>query len=240
MMLFASLPEYYKPLITALNTAGKRDLSLKKVKNMLLNEGDRSKDSRNSEDTYFFEKGEILQGQKIKIRKWKHKSKQGNGISMKVSQLSRRHFAQDWPKQNMKEVSNSLKYEGNKLKTACCAEDQSPDKYDNEALPVYRPNAVGKSDWITDSGATQQYVFWKKLFFTACREFKQPCVMNIGDSRTILACGKGTYITNDVGRHTQPISLREVLNLPDLDKNLLSVCAMVKLGAAVIFEFLSC
>ena len=68
-------------------------------------------------------------------------------------------------------------------------------------------------------------------------EFKQPCVVNLGDSRTILAYGKGTYhITADVNGHTQSISLHDVLYLPDLEKNLLSVRGMTRLGAAVMFE----
>ena len=59
------------------------------------------------------------------------------------------------------------------------------------------------------------------------KEFKKPCVVNLGDSRSILAYGKGTYhVTAAVGDHTQNISLQEVLYLPELDKNLLSVNAM--------------
>ena len=62
-------------------------------------------------------------------------------------------------------------------------------------------------------------------------------VVNLGDSRTILAYGKGTYhFTSDVDGHTQSISLCEVLYLPDLEKNFLSVHAVAKLGATVIFE----
>ena len=37
-------------------------------------------------------------------------------------------------------------------------------------------------------------------------------------------------------QHTQSISLRDVLYLPDLEKNYLSVSATTRLGAAVMFE----
>ena len=54
---------------------------------------------------------------------------------------------------------------------------------------------------------------------------------------TILAHGKGTYhvkaVLND---HVQEIALQEVLYLPELEKNLLSINAMVKRGAAVTFK----
>ena len=67
-------------------------------------------------------------------------------------------------------------------------------------------------------------------------EFKQPCTVNLGDDRSISAYGKGTYrIVADLGDRVQNISLRDVLYLPDLEKNLLSVRAMVKLGANVEF-----
>ena len=68
-------------------------------------------------------------------------------------------------------------------------------------------------------------------------EFKKPCDVNLGDNRTILAHGKGNYnIIVDLDGCTQNISLKEVLYLPDLGKNLLLVRAMVKLGALVTFE----
>ncbi len=67
-------------------------------------------------------------------------------------------------------------------------------------------------------------------------EFKEPCIVNLGDNRSILAYGKGTYcIVADLGDRVQNISLRDVFYLPDLEKNLLSVRAMVKLGATVQF-----
>ena len=60
-------------------------------------------------------------------------------------------------------------------------------------------------------------------------------MLNLGDSRTILEYGKGTYlIISDVDGRTQPISLPEVLYLPDLAKNSLGACK--KLGATVMIE----
>ena len=68
-------------------------------------------------------------------------------------------------------------------------------------------------------------------------EFKQPSVVNLGDNCSIFAYGKGTYhIKAGVNGKLEKIALRDVLYLPELDKNLLSVRAMVKLGAVVSFE----
>ena len=113
---------------------------------------------------------------------------------------------------NTREDQNNPTIRGNKPKGAArCAEDQSPDKSEDVALPVYMPNVVGKSDWLIDSGATQHMSFEKDRL-SEYVELKQPCVVNLSDSRTILAHGKGTYhVRSDVDGHTQPISLREVL-----------------------------
>ncbi|XP_046861886.1 uncharacterized protein LOC124455240 [Xenia sp. Carnegie-2017] len=71
--------------------------------------------------------------------------------------------------------------------------------------------------------------------------FKQPSVVNLGDNRSILAYGKGTYHLKAIlDDHVQNISLRNVLYLPELDKNLLSVYAMIKVGATVMFEGNKC
>ena len=59
MTLLASLREDYKPLMTAFDAAGEGDLSYEKVKNMVLNEVDRSKDSKNREDAFSMRKGKF-------------------------------------------------------------------------------------------------------------------------------------------------------------------------------------
>ena len=73
-------------------------------------------------------------------------------------------------------------------------------------------------------------------------QFKTPSKVNLGDDRTILALGKGTYnLVADLGNgSTQNIALKEVLYLPDLKKNLLSVQAMAKLDASIQFDGTEC
>jgi hypothetical protein len=52
MTLLASLPEKFKPLITALDALGDENVSYEKVKNMLLNYIDRSSDAKGSDDAF--------------------------------------------------------------------------------------------------------------------------------------------------------------------------------------------
>ena len=67
------------------------------------------------------------------------------------------------------------------------------------------------SGWIIDSGATQHMSFDKEKSSDYV-EFKKPCIVNLGDNRSILAYGKGTYrIFADLGDRVQNISLRDVL-----------------------------
>ena len=90
-------------------------------------------------------------------------------------------------------------------------------------------DSLYNSVWIIDSGATQHMTFENNQLSDYV-EFKQPCTVNLGDNRSILAYGKDTYlIVADLGDRVQNISLRDVLYLPELEKNILSVRAMVKL-----------
>ena len=119
---------------------------------------------------------------------------------------------------------------------ARCAEEEYSNHDDEEALTSSTTNVIGKSEWIIDSGATQHITFMRSNIEYNV-EFKESSVVNHGDNRSILAYGKGTYrITTVVDGKLQKIALRDVLYLPELDKNLSSVRAMIKLGAVVSFE----
>ena len=116
----------------------------------------------------------------------------------------------------------------------CAKKEKHGNVVDNEAL--HTSDVENKSGWIVASGATQHMTF-ERDHLTDFVEFKKPWEVNLGDNRTILAYGKGNYdIIADLDGCIQNISLKEVLYLPDLGKNLLPVRAMVKLGPLVTFE----
>ena len=99
-------------------------------------------------------------------------------------------------------------------------------------------NDIGKCKSIIDSGATQHMTF-KRNNLELYVEFRQPSVVNLGENRSIL--GKHTYHVKAVVKdQVHRIALRDVLYLLELDKNLLSVRAMVKLGALISFEGDTC
>ena len=62
MTLLDSLPEKYKPLITARDVVGEAELSYEKVKNIILNDEDRANDTKvHSEDAFTAQKGQLKQ-----------------------------------------------------------------------------------------------------------------------------------------------------------------------------------
>ena len=217
MTLLTSLPEEFKPLITALDAVGDDNLSFDKVKNMLLNDVDRTNTSSQRNPDGAFAAG----------RNFQKKGKQ-NVFKGKCHNCQERgHFARDCPK---KSSSNCKK--SNKGPSVHCVENDSSFMEDEALLTSSLINNPG---WIIDSGATQHMTFVRENL-SEYVEFKQPSSVNLGDNRSILAYGKGVCrLVADLDGRTQNVSLRDVLYVPDLEKNLLSVRAMVKLGANVMF-----
>ncbi|CAB4040230.1 ---NA--- [Paramuricea clavata] len=84
--MIGSLPEEFKPLITALDAVGENNLSYEKVKGMLLNV-DRKSDTKKNEDAFSAKRGFGAKG-----KRW---SRYGNTIDGG-------HFARDCPKKNPK------------------------------------------------------------------------------------------------------------------------------------------
>ena len=119
--------------------------------------------------------------------------------------------------------------------SANCAKKNDPDDFLCEETLISSQER-NNSGWIIDSGATQHMTFDRDVLFYYI-EFKQPCKVNLGDNGTTLAYCKGTCrLIADVENSTQPIAFHNVLYLPDLERNWLSVRAMTNLEATVVFE----
>lgn len=109
-----------------------------------------------------------------------------------------------------------------------------------ESLFMSEEMCKSKHSWLIDSGATRHMTFDRESLSDFI-EFKQPSPVILGDSRSILAYGKGTYrLTTNIDGRAQNIALRDVLFLPELGRNLLSVRAMTNLGGKVEFEGNNC
>lgn len=233
MTLLASLPEEFKPLITALDAVDDENISYEKVKNMLLNDVDRTSDSKTAEDAFSAKRGWGQRGKQYNRNDKKNNVPVFKGKCHKCQEKG--HYARDCPKQKKNTENPNQKKKNGSLYTA-----KGDDDLFTEDEALFTSDLVYDSEWIIDSGATQ-HMTCEKDQLSNYVEFKQPCTVNLGDNRSILAYGKGTYrIVADLGDRVQNISLRDVLYLPDLEKNLLSVRAMVKLGANVEFVNVEC
>ena len=149
-----------------------------------------------------------------------------------------RHFARVCPKRDTKCGGNDSNQK-EKKGSARCAQKQE-DALTSEEETLVSSDTLSNSGWIIDSRATQ-HMTCERDRLREYVAFDKPCIVHLGDNRLILAFGKGAYhIVSDLGDHHLPIVLRDVLYLPDLDKNLLSVRAMVKPGATVEFQGNKC
>ena len=110
----------------------------------------------------------------------------------------------------------------------------------DEALYGSKSSDKQKGLWIIDSGASQ-HMTHDKNSLSDFVEFDQPSKIILGDNHSIRAFGKGTYrLTTDIGGQPQKIALYDVLYLPDLRRNLLSVRTMTNRGANVEFVANKC
>ena len=102
-----------------------------------------------------------------------------------------------------------------------------------------RNGKAGKrSDWIIDSGASCHMTWEKELFFEY-RELSGSTV-KVGDGRTVEAMGEGTVrlsVYRDDGKlHT--LSMVNVLHVPELSCNLMSVRQITDRGFLIQFKMI--
>ena len=96
-------------------------------------------------------------------------------------------------------------------------------------------NQQTDTDWIVDSGATC-HVCHDHSLFTELENLKQPLDIVLGDGRSLNATANGTVIlTLESGSLKRKCKFYDVLHVPELTYNLLSISKAV--GKGVIFTF---
>ena len=102
MTLLASLPDEFKPLITALDAVGEENVTFEKVKAMLLNDADRISDSKKVEDAYSAQRSRHRKGNESRERYNKGNygkfGRKFNGTCHNCKEKG--HFARDCPKRS--------------------------------------------------------------------------------------------------------------------------------------------
>ena len=95
--------------------------------------------------------------------------------------------------------------------------------------------------WIVDSGATCHMCHNKKIF-SALYELKEPIDVVLGDRHSLIATGRGKVVLVMVlpNNESESCTLHDVLYVPKLAYNLISVTKVSQTGKVVKFTKLAC
>ncbi len=113
---------------------------------------------------------------------------------------------------------------------------------DEEALVVDHVLCVGLSaSWIVDSGATCQICIEKEQFVHYSKLCK-PEIVSLGDGIKLKAVGRGTILFSMKlpGDKCRRCRFEDVLHVPDLSYNLVSVSKITKVGKTIKFNESGC
>ena len=231
MTLLASLPfERYQSLIVSLDVAGEANLSFNNVKALLLNKADRLADSNTESQRAVANFASTVKSKSKSKGQWKCYDYGKKG-----------HFAKECrnPQRKEKGASRESNYSRINAQVALVAESQSQEEV---SFALTTTSSICRQDgiWVIDSGASQHMVSNKSLLhdFNA---FKKPHEIRLaGNCNLIYAVGEGNVKKIKLEHGEMLVDLKNVLYVPDLADNLLSVHAMTMNGASVMFTKESC
>ena len=223
--LLASLPECYDTLVTALE-ASEKVPSMEVVIDRLLYEEKKSKDRR--EETETDQEGALAV---------KHKSKWKRGI--------RCHYCGKLG-HIQKDCYEREKNNGKMRKSSHRVDKSSVKKKDDDGIGLLASaQALAASNhinsWIVDSGATC-HICCNKMMFSEMKIMDRSQTITLGDGRSIESTSQGTVklkLKQPDGTYKRA-TLYDVLYVPELSYNLLSVTKATELGKTVRFDEFTC
>lgn len=230
--LLASLPESYSVLVTALEASADVP-SLAVVTERLLHE-------------------------EAKMKTRPSQSSQEGALTSKLKKTLRCHYCNK-PGHFKKDCEELAKVKGQSrtatygkkkskigaFKVTITAEDESGNESEGTSGLVVQHglSAVSKpcNDWIVDSGATS-HMCSDKSIFTNLHTLSSPLPVTLGDGRSLQAVGRGDIVLkmNLPQERTESCILHDVLLIPELSYNLLSVTSAAKRGKMTTFNETTC
>jgi Reverse transcriptase (RNA-dependent DNA polymerase)/gag-polypeptide of LTR copia-type/Integrase core domain/GAG-pre-integrase domain len=234
-LLLSGLPDSYETLITALDARPDDELTLEYVKGKLIDEYKRknetSSNSNKSESALkAFDKG-----------KFKNKSNQNNSNNTK--QETRECFVCKKPGHLKKDcrvwkarVAELKKSEANHKAKTAMEEDRVSD---NEVAFTVSDKDLSQNAWCIDSGATSHMTNDCKFFATFDDSKRSKVSLANGEHMASLGIGDG-YIHCQVANEVNKVPIKNVMFVPNLESNLLSVKQLTRQGNIVTFEGDSC
>ncbi len=234
-LLLSGLPDSYETLVTALDARQDDELTLEYVKGKLLDEYKRKEESLN--------KNNIKHETALKAySKSKNKSNyKETGASSKETRecfvcKKKGHLKKDCKVWQARMAELKKNETGHKARTAREEDDSTSE---SELAFIASNDSRSMNAWYIDSGATS-HMTNSQQFFTSFDESKEEKI-SLANGQPMFSAGIGDgYIRCQVGDKTSKIPVKNVLFVPSLESNLLSVKQLTKQGNTVIFKEESC
>lgn len=217
-VLLVGLPEQYQPMIMALESSG-LDVTGDSVKTNLLQESNcyvKSRSTKDSDAAY-------------------HVKRQMKGVKPKVKSKNVTCWTCGKQGHVASECSDKKKDDKDKKRP----EKKKSDTSVKVAFLVHNLQTIKDSSWIIDSAASVHMSPNKKLF-TSLETLSESNVI-VADNKSLCVKGKGTItISALVNEQIRDIIIQDVLYVPELGVNLLSVRKITEKGYIVKFDEHTC
>jgi transposase InsO family protein len=219
-MLLSSLPETYSTLITALESRPDTELTLGFVKGKLIDEYKRRKGVPDSEDS------------STALRASQKTNSVGESDRSCFFCKKSGHFKQDCFKYKKWKANNEKREKVNEVK-------DKNERSGSVCFSVHdRKNQ--KDVWYIDSGATSHMSNDESFFKTLEKRKMRDVTVANGESAKVLGIGTGELHCLNGKDEAVKVCLENVLYVPDLTENLLSVKRLAKTGHSVGFTGEQC
>ena len=237
-VVLGSLPASYDNFISTLNTQKMEELKWENVKALLIEEhikrtekGTEQPELSSQNEALFTKKGNIFGKRRNQENNPRKKTTQERSLhDIKCFKCQKHgHIARNCPLNKKNGRYQLYVAEENN-------EDGASPKGDDVALTSASSQDKGHQLWYIDSGATKHMTSNKSLFVNYV-QYPQPTEIFLGDDRAIKALGEGKVrLEFHDGSNVRAMGLYNVLYVPDIAKNLVSVSTMTQKGAEVLFE----
>lgn len=217
-LILSSLPDKYNTLTTALEARNEEDLTINLVKSKLLDEFRKN---------HVEVKTDNLKALKVQSTKSNFKC----NYCKKIGHVKKNCYK--WKAQNK---SESEKSENSKSRASNDKNSKNDsNSKDHSYFCFVAANKEFCHDWIIDSGASN-HMSADPHFFTQIRPHKSPVHLANGNKIFSVGIGNGFLKCVDEDGEENTVEVKEILFVPDLRGNLISVQQLAQRGLNVNFE----
>lgn len=227
ILVFRSLPSSFDALTTTLENRSEDELTLEIVKNRIINEVQKRSESTSADSMVLKADGKTKSIVCHYCQKVGH-MKRNCKLWLKEKDSSDRSQKQNRPAEGDRTVKQQPK-------ARIAKSDEETFAFSAREDPAV--------NWIVDSGASS-HMSTNEQYFVTLEEPRSdtPRFVTVADGKRALVKGIGSCKIKCYGKNdeTKEILLSEVLFVPELDMNLVSVGSLVQKGAGVTFDENGC